>query len=134
MTEQNIERVKKVYAAFGKGDIATIIDMLAENVDWASAAESSIAPWHGVHKGKGEVPKFFEALDSTIEVTEFRQLAFASNDTDVMTVSRFSFRVRANGKQGGMDIHHWWRFNDDGKIEYYRGTEDTALTAQLLSP
>jgi hypothetical protein len=31
-----------------------------------------------------------------------------------------------------MDLHHWWRFRD-GKIYYYRGTEDTALTASLLA-
>ena len=31
-----------------------------------------------------------------------------------------------------MDIHHWWRFRD-GKICFYRGTEDTARTADLLS-
>ena len=37
------------------------------------------------------------------------------------------------GKSGGMDLHHWWRFRD-GKVYYYRGTEDTAApTAKLLS-
>jgi len=36
------------------------------------------------------------------------------------------------GKSAEMDIHHWWRFRD-GKIYYYRGTEDTAATAAMLS-
>jgi hypothetical protein len=30
-----------------------------------------------------------------------------------------------------MDIHHWWRFRD-GKSCFYRGTEDTAQTQELL--
>jgi hypothetical protein len=30
-----------------------------------------------------------------------------------------------------MDLHHWFRLRD-GKIAFYRGTEDTALTAELL--
>ena len=30
-----------------------------------------------------------------------------------------------------MDIHHWFRFRD-GKIYFYRGTEDTAATAAML--
>jgi ketosteroid isomerase-like protein len=30
-----------------------------------------------------------------------------------------------------MDTHHWWRFRD-GKIYFYRGTEDTAQTQDLL--
>jgi ketosteroid isomerase-like protein len=30
-----------------------------------------------------------------------------------------------------MDLHHFFRFRD-GKIAYYRGTEDTAQTARVL--
>ena len=30
-----------------------------------------------------------------------------------------------------MDIHHWWRFRD-GQVCFYRGTEDTAQTQDLL--
>jgi ketosteroid isomerase-like protein len=129
----NIKTVQDIYEAFGRGDVATILDKVADDVDWASEADGS-APWHGVHKGKGEVPKFFEAIGANLEVTEFTPLAFASNDTDVMTVVRFGIRIPATGKQGTMDLHHWFRFNDAGKVVKYRGTEDTALTAELLSP
>jgi hypothetical protein len=31
-----------------------------------------------------------------------------------------------------MELHHWWRCCV-GTVYYYRGTEDTALTAKLLS-
>ncbi len=44
-----------------------------------------------------------------------------------MTVVRFGVRVPATGKQGAMDLHHWFRFNGAGKVVQYRGTEDTAL-------
>jgi hypothetical protein len=30
-----------------------------------------------------------------------------------------------------MDLHHWFRFRD-GKIYYYRGTEDSAQTEAAL--
>jgi len=30
-----------------------------------------------------------------------------------------------------MDLHHYWRLRD-GKVAYYRGSEDTALTAAIL--
>jgi len=32
-----------------------------------------------------------------------------------------------------MDLHHWWRFRD-GKVVLVRGTEDTALVAEILNP
>ena len=78
------------------------------------------------------MPAFFQALGETVDVTEFTPLAFTANDTDVMAVIRFGMSVKANGKSGTMDLHHWWRFQD-GKVVLYRGTEDTALTADLLA-
>ena len=131
MSDPKITTVQEIYAAFSRGDVEAILAHLTDDVDWAPEAESAIAPWHGVRKGKENVPSFFEALAKTVDVTEFTPLAFASNETDVMVVIRFGVTVRATGKSGAMDLHHWWRFRGD-KIYFYRGTEDTALTAALL--
>ncbi|MGD9530729.1 nuclear transport factor 2 family protein [Pseudonocardia sp.] len=131
--DTKIQTVQDVYAAFGRGDVEAILAVLTDDVDWASEPESSIAPWHGVRRGKAEVPSFFVALAEGLKVTEFTPLAFTSSDTDVMAVIRFGFTVLASGRSGEMDLHHWWRFRD-GRIAFYRGTEDTALTAQLLTP
>lgn len=130
MTDGNLRVVQQIYEAFGRGDVATIMDLLADDVDWASEADQDIAPWHG-RRTKAEVPAFFQAIGETLDVSEFTPLSFTSNDTDVMTVIRFGFTVRGTGKSGAMDLHHWWRFRD-GKVVLYRGTEDTALTADLL--
>jgi ketosteroid isomerase-like protein len=132
VTDRNIQTVQKIYEAFGRGDVAFILDQVADDVDWASEPDG-LAPWHGVYKGKGEVPKFFEGIAAHMEVTEFTPLAFASSDTDVMAVVRFGMRIPATGKQGAMDIHHWFRFTPDGKVCLYRGTEDTRLTEELLT-
>lgn len=132
MNDQNIKTVKALYEAFGRGDVAAILDMLADDVDFASEPDQKIAPWHG-RRSKADVPAFFQALADTVDVTEFTPLAFASNETDVMVVIRFGMKVKATGKSGAMDLHHWWRFRD-GKVVQYRGTEDTALTAELLTP
>ena len=49
-----------------------------------------------------------------------------ANDTDVLTVVRFRARSRSTGRVAAMDLHHYFKFRD-GKIAYYRGTEDTAV-------
>ena len=129
--QANVAAVQRIYQAFGEGDVQTILDLLADDVDFASEPEENLAPWHG-RRTKSEVPAFFQALADTLDVTEFTPLSFTSSDTDVSAVIRFGFTVKANGKSGVMDLHHWWRFRD-GKVVLYRGTEDTALTAKLLS-
>jgi ketosteroid isomerase-like protein len=131
MTDPKITTVQHIYEAFGRGDIGFILDQLTDDVDWASCPDSDIAPWHGIHQGKAEVPHFFKALGENLEITEFTPLSLAANDTDVMVVTRWSATALATGKTATMDIHHWWRFRD-GKIYLYRGTEDTAQTQDML--
>jgi uncharacterized protein len=130
MTNPKITTVQDIYAAFGRGDVATILECVTDDVDWASEPEGA-APWHGIHRGKTELPHFFHALAEHLDVTEFTPLTYAANDTDVLTVIRFAIRAKQTGRTGAMELHHWWRFRD-GKVALYRGTEDTALTARLL--
>jgi len=133
MSDSNIEIVEGIYEAFGRGDVDAILAVLSEDVNWAAEAETPVAAWHGTYKGKGEVPSFFVGIATTIDVTEFTQISYASNDTDVMVVSRFGFTSKATGKSGAMNLHHWWHF-EDGKVAHYRGSEDTALVAEVLTP
>jgi uncharacterized protein len=131
MNDSKIETVQGMYEAFGRGDVGFILDQLTDDVDWASCPGSDVAPWHGIHRGKAEVPNFFKALADSLQITEFTPLSFASNDTDVMVVTRWGATAPATGKSATMDINHWWRFRD-GQVCYYRGTEDTAQTQDLL--
>ena len=130
--KDNIETIKSVYAAFGRGDVAAILDVVTDDVDWGSETTASNAPWWGVRKGKEQVGSFFDALGKTVEVEEFTPLAFAATaDGDVLTVVRYSARARETGKAATMEIHHWFSFTN-GKISRYRGTEDTIATASIL--
>ena len=132
MSDTKIETIQKIYEAFGRGDVGFIVDQLTDDVDWASCPDSDVAPWHGVHRGKAEVPNFFKALGENLQVTEFTPLSFGSNDTDVMVVTHWKTLCPATGKSAAMDIHHWFRFRD-GKVCLYRGTEDTVATKAMLT-
>ena len=131
-SNENIKTVQVLYEAFGRGDVPRILDELTDDVDWATEAQTAVAPWHRRYVGKDEVPAFFESLAETITVTEFTPMSFTANDTDVMCVIRFGTRSNATGKSATANIHHWWRFRD-GKVCYYRGAEDTALTQEVLT-
>jgi uncharacterized protein len=129
--DANIKTITGIYEAFGRGDVAAILDAVADDVDWAAEAGSSAAPWYGVRRGKDAVAAFFSDFGSTMEVEEFTPVSFAANDTDVLTVVRFRARSRSTGKTAQMNLHHYFKFRD-GKIAYYRGTEDTAQTETVL--
>ena len=127
----NIKTIQMVYEAFGRGDVAAILASVADDVDWASEAAGSGAPWYGVRTGREEVAAFFTEFGSTMEVEDFTPVTFAGTETEVLTVVRLAAKSRATGRRVAMDLHHYFRFRD-GKVAYYRGTEDTAQTEVAL--
>jgi ketosteroid isomerase-like protein len=129
--DANIKTIMGVYEAFGRGDVAAILDAVTSDVDWAAEADPAVAPWHGVRHGRDAVAAFLTEFGATMEVEEFTPVSLAANDTDVLSVVRFRARSRATGKTAAMDLHHFFKFRD-GKIAYYRGTEDTAQTQAVL--
>jgi len=129
--DDNIKTITQVYEAFGRGDVAAILDAVTDDVDWGGEVATPAAPWHGFRHGRDEVAGFFAAFGSSMEVDEFTPVSFAANDTDVLTVVHFRARSRATGKAAEMNLHHFFRFRD-GKIAYFRGTEDTAQTEAVL--
>ena len=130
-SDANIKTIMGVYEAFGRGDVAAILDAVTSDVDWAAEADPAVAPWHGVRHGQQAVAAFFAEFGSTMEVEEFTPVSIAANDTDVLSVVQFRARSRVTGKTAAMNLHHFFKFRD-GKIAYYRGTEDTAQTQAVL--
>ena len=131
--EENVKTVQSMYEAFGRGDVAVILEALADDVDWGADTSSTGAPWYGIRHSKSEVTDFFRQFGETMEVQEFTPFAWASNDTEVHTVVRMRATARATGRTVEQNLHHYFRFRD-GKVDYYRGTEDTAQTVAALQP
>ena len=66
-------------------------------------------------------------------MTEFTPIAIASTDNEVLTFVRYGFQPKGGGPTATMNLHHYFRFDGAGKVEYYRGSEDTQLTAATLA-
>jgi ketosteroid isomerase-like protein len=130
--EGNVKTIKEVYEAFGRGDAEAILEKVTDDVDWAADASGSGAPWYGGRSGRAEVGAFFADVGSVSDVLEFTPLSFAANDNEVHTLVRYRVRFTSTGRETDMNLHHYFRFRD-GKIEYYRGSEDTAQTVAALA-
>lgn len=131
MATDNIATINSIYEAFGRGDTEYIVAQVTDDVDWAAEAAGKGAPWYGSHRGPDGVRTFFEQFGKTMTPEEFTPLTIATAGDDVLAVVRFRVRSNDTGKTAAMLLHHWFRFRD-GKIAYYRGTEDTAETVATL--
>ena len=59
---RNVDTVKDIYAAFGRGDISAIIDKLDDNVEWDVDVATPGVPWLQPRRGKANIPAFSESL------------------------------------------------------------------------
>ncbi|MGZ4702916.1 MAG: nuclear transport factor 2 family protein, partial [Ilumatobacteraceae bacterium] len=84
------------------------------------------------YRGKGEVPRFFKEIASSIDISEFSLLSFTSNETDVIVAVHWTYTVNATGKSAAMYMQHWFRFADR-KVVFFRGSEDTEQTVAAFS-
>jgi len=131
-SDPKIAAVQRLYAAYFAGDIDGALAELADDVDWAAEAASRSVPWYGNYAGKSEVPRFFKEIGSNVEITQFDLVSFTSNDTDVVSIVRWAYTVHATGRSAAMFMQHWWRFAD-GKIVFFRGSEDSEQSAAAFA-
>jgi ketosteroid isomerase-like protein len=110
----HIQTIKDLYAAFGRGDVGTILSNLSSDVSWEVEGPSEIS-FAGIRKGPDAVKAFFQAIandhaDPKLEVTEY----LSSPDT-VATFGRYKCTLKKTGKRVDSPIAHLFKFRD-GKI------------------
>jgi ketosteroid isomerase-like protein len=120
--------VEKIYAAFGRGDVSTIVDLMADDVRWEAWADNSAqaadVPWLRSRRGKAGVTEFFQ-LVGQFQIHDFKVLSIMANDRQV--AAEFVIDATPPGAQRYRDEEvHLWTFGDDGKVTRLRHYTDTA--------
>src|SRR3954470_1556654 len=125
----NQETVQQIYAAFGRGDIAAILEALADDVRWdhlpdGSGAQRHDVPWLAQRTGRDEVRGFFEALGA-LEFHEFAPTAVIAGGDQVVALIDEDVTVRATGERFRDATAHVWTFGPDGRVIAFRHLADT---------
>jgi len=128
-----IETVQQIYAAFSRGDVPAIHERLADDMEWEYATGPNPIPWLQPLKGGVEVPTFFEALFSNVEITCFEVGKIFGHTSKVVDLVNLEYTARATGcKVVDVDAVHVWHFNDAGQVQRFRHCADTWLQAWLI--
>jgi uncharacterized protein len=124
---QNTALVKGLYAAFGNGDIQTIMDSVTEDVEW-NMEGPEILPFSGKRIGKAQVLAFFEALAGTQSDVKVTTHQFLAQGDHVATCGRYAGTVTTTGKKFDIVIAHFFTLSD-GKVTRFDDIVDTAALA-----
>ena len=125
-TSINVETVQKMYEAFGRGDVPTILDHLHEDVRWIIHMDP-IVPWSGDFSGKASVPRFFSAIFESVDVLGFEPGQFIVDGDTVVSLGTFTPRGRKSGKTVTTDWVFIWQFRD-GKVASYTQYHDPSIS------
>ena len=130
MNEQsNVALIQKLYAAFGAGDVQTILGNTAPDAEWTNSGPDTV-PYAGDFSGR--VLAFFQAIADSTTGGKVVADRFIAQDDTVVTVGRYSATVRGNGATIDVPIVHVFRVRD-GKVASWTGFSDTAAVAAAHS-
>jgi hypothetical protein len=83
MNEQENVKVVERYTALGRGDIPTLLNMLAEDIEWLVPGPADI-PIAGRHRGHEQVAKLFKIAGEIAELEQFEPQEFIASVKSIM--------------------------------------------------
>jgi len=125
--EQNIQVVKRLFEAFGKGDIQGALNTFAENVDFQSPVTRHAEPqisWAKPRHNRGEVAAFFKEMADKMQVRSMEAIEFTAQGNRVVVEGKNTGIVRSTGRS----YEHDWAMVftiREGKIMIHRHYYDT---------
>lgn len=124
--DRNVDVVLSDYAAFGRGDIATIQASLTDNCDWSHVGNPAIVPFAGTFIGKSEVGRFFENVGKSVQVTQFQPGNLSASEWEVSCPVMISGTVRSTGKPFSSNVQQTFTFDASGKVSKWSTTGDVS--------
>ena len=126
----NLGIVRKIYEAFGKGDLATILNLLADGVDWAYPGPKDI-PFGGSWHGRDRVAQFFAAVGEHLEVLDFGVGQFIAQEDTVVVLGHERMRVKTTGRVYETEWAHVYTLRQ-GRVERFREYANSAAVAEAF--
>ena len=133
MSEQaNEQLVRNLYDAFGRGDIQTMLNALADDVDWYDPGPPAVAH-AGRYRGREDVLRFFSRIGESLEIETFQPTEFIVQGDRVIALGS----IRAKAKQTGLVYDNEWAMSwtlRDGRVTKWQIYEDTTRELAAHAP
>jgi ketosteroid isomerase-like protein len=132
MNQSKTQTIQAVYGAFGRGDIASIVEAFTPQGDISFNVARPAAPWQKPVKGHAQLPAFFAAIGENIEFSMFEPMDLIESADAVVARVRMKYRVKSTAQLVEQTQVHWWSF-DGPRIRSLVHFEDTAQVAAAMA-
>jgi ketosteroid isomerase-like protein len=134
VAEQNVAAVQQAYAAFGRGDIEGLLDLVTDDIVWDPVLGASAdVPQAGRKQGKADVRTFFRILSETMTFERFEPRDFIAQGDRVVVVGLYRGVVTATERVVESEWVMLFRLRD-GKVSEFREFTDSAALNAAYAP
>lgn len=122
-----VEIVQSLYAAFGRGDVPALLDLLSSDVQWIHNGSIGL-PYMGRFVGKPAVAQWFSQVAALDGIEAFEPREFLAGPDHVTVLGWERTRALPAGGIFESDWVHVFNLRE-GRIGRFVGTYDTAASA-----
>jgi uncharacterized protein len=130
--ERNTAPVKQGYEAYGRGDIAALLALLDDQINWRTAGPPEI-PFAGIRKGTAQVAQFFELVNEVADTIQFDARQFVAQGDQVVVLGDETIRVKATGRVLEQRWTHIFTVRGSKVTGFEEYIDLSALVAELKS-
>jgi uncharacterized protein len=130
--EENVQTAKQGYAAFGRGDVPAILELLTDDIEWIEPGPADVIPAAGTYRGKEEVARFFATLSEAADINKFEPHEFIAQGDHVVVLIHSETTAKRTGRKVTDHLAHVWTF-EGGKLARFETFQDTAAIVAAYS-
>lgn len=131
MTAQdNTKVVQDAYAAYGRGDIRSLLTLLSDDVEWEGVIGAGPnVPSRGLHKGRQQVATFFEQIAATADFKRFEPQEFVAENDSVVVLGFYEVVIKQTGRRFASDWVMVFKLRDGRIVRFREFTDSLGLTS-----
>lgn len=127
---ENLEVIRNVYVAFGRGDLEGILARLDPQVSWRTPGPPDL-PTAGFRHGVAAVREFFGVLLSTLDIQDFRPADFLAQDDKVVVLGTSREGPKGTGRLVDFRWVHVFRLRNGKILEFDEPADVSALVEEF---
>jgi uncharacterized protein len=132
MRDEDIEAVRRIYAALTRWEVEDLVADVAHDIEWTLPAA---LPWGGTHHGPDGVRSFARIFRDHVEGPWADPDDFLDAGDRVVVLGRLRGQARESGQEFEVDFAHVWTLTDGiasrAQIYYDSAPINAALEGRL---
>jgi uncharacterized protein len=128
--QQNLDVVRALYAAFGRGDLEGILAPLDPEVSWRTPGAPDL-PTAGLRHGTPAVREFFGLLLSTLDIIDFQPRDFLAAGDKVVVLGTSREGPKGSGRLVDFRWVHIFTFRNARIVAFEEPADVSELVAEF---